>query len=60
MLHILELILGFVLIYTGMSSLGKSSGFASLGYGLLAIGGLLLVIHGILLYNVPDFFAVGI
>jgi len=57
MLHILEMIAGLVLMYTGLSSLEKASGFNSLGLGLIAIGGLVLLLHGVLLYNVPDFFA---
>lgn len=56
MVHILEIIVGIVLIYTGLSSLSKSSGLVSIAYGLLATAGLILVIHGVLLYNVPEFF----
>ncbi len=56
MLHLLEIFVGVVLVYTGLSSLGKASGFASLALGLIAIAGLVLVLHGVLLYNVPDFF----
>ncbi len=57
MFHILEILLGVVLSYLGLQGLSGTSGLKSLGYGLVAIVGLVLAMHGILLLNVPDFFA---
>jgi hypothetical protein len=57
MFHVLEILLGLVLSYVGLQGISDSSGVKSLGYGLVAIAGLALAVHGILLFNVPDFFA---
>ena len=56
MLRLLELALGIVLVYFGLSRFSRAKQARGVLYGLVAIVGLVLVIHGILLYIVPDFF----
>lgn len=55
MLSLLEVIAGFVLVYFGLSSVRRE---AILGFlaGVVSIAGLLMIIHGTLIFNVPDFF----
>jgi len=57
MFNILEILLGVLLTYVGLQGVSEAPGLKGLGYGLLAIAGLTLAIHGMLLFNVPDFFA---
>jgi hypothetical protein len=57
MFYILEILLGIVLSYVGLQGISDAKGLKSVGYGLVAIVGLMLAVHGILLFNVPDFFA---
>ena len=57
MFYVLEILLGVVLSYVGLHGLSDSSGLKTVGYGLVAIAGLMLAVHGMLLLNVPDFFA---
>jgi hypothetical protein len=56
MVNLVECIIGVALIYLGLSRFapaGQKKGFL---FGLVAIAGLILVVHGILLFLVPDFF----
>ncbi len=57
MFYVLEILLGLVLSYVGLHGVSGASGLKSVGYGLVAIVGLMLAVHGVLLLNVPDFFA---
>jgi hypothetical protein len=57
MFQVLEILLGLVFSYVGLSGISDAHGLKGVGYGLLAIVGLALAIHGMLLLNVPDFFA---
>jgi hypothetical protein len=56
MLKLVEIIIGLVLIYFGLDRLSNSGRIMSVLFGLVALVGLVLAVHGILLYNVPDFF----
>jgi hypothetical protein len=56
MFHLIECVIGVALIYFGLSRFapaGQGKGFL---FGLVAIAGLLLTVHGILLFLVPNFF----
>jgi hypothetical protein len=57
MLKLVEIIVGVVLIYFGLHKLSKADQVMSLVFGIIAIVGLVLMVHGILLYSVPDFFS---
>jgi hypothetical protein len=57
MFYVLEILLGVVLSYVGLQGVSEASGLKSVGYGLVAIAGLALAVHGMLLLSVPDFFA---
>lgn len=57
MFNILEILLGVVLSYVGLQGVSTATGLKSVGYGLVAVVGLMLAVHGMLLFNVPDFFA---
>jgi hypothetical protein len=57
MLHLIEAIIGIALIYFGFSKFGPASPKAGVLYGLIAIFGLVLMLHGILLFLVPGFFS---
>ena len=57
MLRLLEVIIGVVVIYVSLDRLSSADKLMSMLYGLIAVAGLILAVHGILLYNVPDFFA---
>ena len=56
MLRILEIVIGIALIYVSLDRLTVSESLMSVLYGLVAIAGLILAVHGILLFNVPEFF----
>jgi hypothetical protein len=56
MVRLAELILGLVLIYVGLDRFAGADRVKGLIFGALAVVGLILAIHGILLYTVPDFF----
>ena len=56
MLRLVEIIFGVVLIYVSLSAFSTARRFKAVVYGLLAMTGLVLAVHGILLLNVPDFF----
>jgi hypothetical protein len=57
MLKLVEIIVGIALIYFGLHKLAKADQVMSLVFGIVAIVGLVLMVHGILLYSVPDFFS---
>ena len=57
MFRLVEVIIGVVLIFIGLDRFSVGGQIRGLLFGLIAIVGLILVVHGILLYNVPDFFA---
>jgi hypothetical protein len=56
MLNLVELIVGLALIYFGLDRFAREKEPRWFLFGLLAIGGLVLAVHGVLLYAVPDFF----
>jgi hypothetical protein len=58
MIRLVEIILGLILIYIGLGRFAGADQLKGFLFGLLAIVGLILAVHGILLYNVPDFFKV--
>ena len=55
-----EVILGLVLIYIGLDRFAGADRVMGVVYGVLAVAGLVLAVHGILLLNVPDFFEVSL
>jgi hypothetical protein len=57
MLKLVEILIGIALIAFGMERLSKADQVLSLLFGIIAILGLVLMVHGILLFSVPDFFA---
>jgi len=56
MVRLLEMIIGLVLVYWGLDRFGRERQMRGFFYGLIALAGLVLVVHGILLYLVPNFF----
>jgi hypothetical protein len=60
MVRLVEVILGLVLIYAGLDRFTGTDKVRALVYGGLAVLGLILAVHGILLFNVPDFFEVSL
>jgi multisubunit Na+/H+ antiporter MnhB subunit len=56
MIRMLEVVLGLILIYLGLNRFSAADRIKGLAFAGLAIAGLILAIHGILLYNVPGFF----
>jgi len=56
MLNLIEMLAGLGLIYLGLSRLGPAGKSRGVLYGLVAIAGLVLAVHGLLLYLVPGFF----
>ena len=56
MLRLVEVVVGIGLIYLGLLRFGRESQLKGALYGLAAIAGLVLLVHGILLYLVTDFF----
>ncbi|MFZ1946506.1 MAG: hypothetical protein WAW06_03090 [bacterium] len=56
MLNLVELIAGLALIYFGLDRFAREGEARWYLFGLVAIGGLVLTVHGVLLYVVPDFF----
>jgi hypothetical protein len=57
MIRLVEVVIGVVLIFIGLDRFSVGGRIRGLFFGLIAIVGLILVVHGILLYTVPDFFA---
>lgn len=60
MIHLIEAVIGVALIYLGMSRFAPADQKKGLLFGVVAVVGLILTVHGILLYLVPDFFKPGI
>jgi hypothetical protein len=56
MLRILEIVIGIALIYISLDRLTVSERLMSVLYGVVAVAGLILAVHGILLFTVPEFF----
>jgi hypothetical protein len=56
MLRLLEMVVGLALIYLGLFRFDRMERLKGLLFGLVALAGLILAVHGILLYLVPDFF----
>jgi hypothetical protein len=56
MLNLIEMVAGLGLIYFGLSRFGGASQGRGVLYALVALAGLVLAVHGLLLYQVPDFF----
>lgn len=56
MLKLVEIVIGLALIYFGLNRLSNESRVMSILFGAVALVGLVLIVHGVLLYNVPDFF----
>ena len=56
MLNLIEMVVGLGLIYFGLSRFGGASQGRGVLYALVALAGLVLAVHGLLLYQVPDFF----
>jgi hypothetical protein len=56
MFHLIEAVVGVVLIYLGLSRFGPADQKRGFLFGVVAVVGLILAVHGILLFLVPDFF----
>jgi hypothetical protein len=56
MFKLIEIVIGLALIYFGLDRLSNESRAMSIVFGVVALAGLVLIVHGILLYTVPDFF----
>jgi hypothetical protein len=56
MLNLVEMVVGLGLIYFGLSRFGGASQGRGVLYALVALAGLVLAVHGLLIYQVPDFF----
>jgi Co/Zn/Cd efflux system component len=55
-IRIVEVIIGVVLIYAGLDRFSTADQIKGVLYGVISIAGLVLAVHGILLFNVPGFF----
>ncbi len=55
MSSLIESIAGLVFVYLGLSAMRRQSILGFFG-GLLSIVGLLMAVHGTLIFNVPNFF----
>jgi hypothetical protein len=53
---LVEIVLGMAVMYFGIEKLCHSDRVRSVVYGLIAIAGLIVTVHGLLLYLVPGFF----
>jgi hypothetical protein len=60
MIRLVEVILGLVLIYVGLDRFSGAGRLMGLIFGVVAVLGLILAVHGILLFSVPDFFEVSL
>ena len=56
MIRLVEVVFGLILIYVGLDRFSVADRIRGLAFGGLAIAGLILAVHGILLFNVPGFF----
>lgn len=55
MLSLLEVLAGLAMVYLGLSGMRKHS-LSGLVAGIVSIVGLLMAVHGTLIFNVPQFF----
>ena len=60
MVRLVEIFFGLALIYLGLERFSSAGQIKGVIFGFVAIVGLILAVHGILLYNVPDFFEVSL
>ena len=51
-----EIALGLLFMYVGLIKFSTADQLKGLFFGLLAIAGLILTVHGLLLFLVPNFF----
>lgn len=51
-----EIVLGMALMYFGIEKLCHADQVRSVIYGVIAIVGLIVTVHGLLVYLVPGFF----
>ena len=56
MFHLIEAIVGVALIYFGFSRFAPADQKKGFLFGVVAVVGLILMVHGILLFLVPGFF----
>ena len=56
MLKLVEILLGMALMYFGIERICKADQVRSIMYGVIAIAGLIVTVHGLLVYLVPGFF----
>ena len=56
MLRLVEIVLGMAVMYFGIEKLCHSDQIRSVAYGVIAIAGLVVTVHGLLVYLVPGFF----
>ncbi|HVP58566.1 MAG TPA: hypothetical protein VMU02_10750 [bacterium] len=56
MFHVIEAVIGVALIYLGLSKFGPADQKMGFLFGMVAVLGLILAVHGILLFLVPGFF----
>jgi len=58
-LKLVEILIGMAVIYFGMEKICQADQAKSLMFGLIAIAGLIIMFHGLLVYLVPGFFGPG-
>lgn len=56
MLKLVEILLGMALMYFGIEKICHAGQLKSIVFGVVAIAGLIVMVHGLLLYLVPGFF----
>ena len=56
MLRLVEIVLGMAVMYVGIEKLCHADQVRSIIYGVIAIAGLIVTVHGLLLHLVPGFF----
>jgi hypothetical protein len=59
LLKLVEIILGMALMYFGIEKLCNADQVKSVLFGVIAIAGLIVAVHGLLVYLVPGFFGPG-
>ena len=60
MLRLVEIVLGMALMYFGIEKLCHADRVRSVIYGLIAIAGLIVTVHGLLVYLVPGVYFVAV
>jgi hypothetical protein len=55
-LRLVEIVLGMAVMYFGIEKLCNADQVRSIAYGVIAIAGLIVTVHGLLVYLVPGFF----